>query len=666
MSLLKPPFFEEEQKIYNKAYFPELKNKELFKAKLDYQKNRMTGDHSSRALFKNKYTIIHSVSTNHIHKGNNKYIPNPLSSERKQNNNLNINVSNSIINNTLNNSTKNIENKNIPKNSSANNVFSRIGNDVVKKNYINYSNPKHNNNIIRLNSLKTNRKKEKFLAENGLENVIDNLIEMTKDKPFIFNMKRNSSNSNLETISKLNIQKEIKERESQLIDNNNFLIDIHFQIWECIFEMENHYDNKNTLLIISKKFLNMIHKEVKNKRKFEIFQLSNFNFVYQKIIKILIILQVYIRFLLLDFNYEITLKTNVKKMISNINDYFLSLILNFVFVKDNLKENKYFSKLNKEFMTSFNLIMKNHKIKKSKEQPFIFGSSMFKNLDNPITTIKTFSNNYFNVGYFKLIHSICIELFRLIDVSTIDEILKIVNVNVLYYITKNNINKKNTNKNSANNFDLNTLSTFGFLNLPPPFLPPLDDDSKNNTYTLVLDLDETLVHFFYTPSGGTFLIRPYCFEFLKKMSTIFEVIIFTAAMKDYADSILDILDPDKNLIKYRLYRQHTSIYTTINGLTFSKDLSKLGRDLNKVIIIDNLSDNFKLQPNNGIAIGTWTENMKDTELMDIGNFLNNLIMKNPEDIRIIIERINQDLDKINKKGNVSPFKELNINNYITN
>ena len=41
-------------------------------------------------------------------------------------------------------------------------------------------------------------------------------------------------------------------------------------------------------------------------------------------------------------------------------------------------------------------------------------------------------------------------------------------------------------------------------------------------------------------------------------------------------------------------------------------------------------------------------------------------MKNPEDIRIIIERINQDLDKINKKGNVSPFKELNINNYITN
>ena len=150
------------------------------------------------------------------------------------------------------------------------------------------------------------------------------------------------------------------------------------------------------------------------------------------------------------------------------------------------------------------------------------------------------------------------------------------------------------------------------------------------------------------------------------MSTIFEVIIFTAAMKDYADSILDILDPDKNLIKYRLYRQHTSIYTTINGLTFSKDLSKLGRDLNKVIIIDNLSDNFKLQPNNGIAIGTWTENMKDTELMDIGNFLNNLIMKNPEDIRIIIERINQDLDKINKKGNVSPFKELNINNYITN
>jgi predicted HAD superfamily phosphohydrolase YqeG len=28
-----------------------------------------------------------------------------------------------------------------------------------------------------------------------------------------------------------------------------------------------------------------------------------------------------------------------------------------------------------------------------------------------------------------------------------------------------------------------------------PYLPPLDDWEMNKTYTLVLDLDETLIHF---------------------------------------------------------------------------------------------------------------------------------------------------------------------------
>ena len=226
-----------------------------------------------------------------------------------------------------------------------------------------------------------------------------------------------------------------------------------------------------------------------------------------------------------------------------------------------------------------------------------------------------------------------------------------------------NINNNNniTNKNNfeyINNFDLsNKIEIF---NIQYPLLPPLENE-KNNIYTLVLDLDETLVHFFYTPSGGTFLIRPYCFEFLNKMSKIFEIVIFTAAMKDYADSILDILDLKKNIIKYRLYRQHTSI----EGMSFSKDLSKLGRDLNKVIIIDNLSDNFKLQPNNGIHIGTWIDNMKDTELLDIGNFLEDLILRKPNDVRIVIQKIKEDFEiKNNTKNVVCCFKNIDLNKFM--
>ena len=179
------------------------------------------------------------------------------------------------------------------------------------------------------------------------------------------------------------------------------------------------------------------------------------------------------------------------------------------------------------------------------------------------------------------------------------------------------------------------------MNVQSPFLKKLPPEIESSTYTLVLDLDETLVHFFYTPSGGTFLIRPFCLHFLEEMSKIFEIIIFTAALKDYADSILDILDPNKLLINYRLYRHHTSL----SGITFCKDLSKIGRDLNKTLIVDNLADNFKLQPNNGIPISTWIDDMKDTQLNDLGKIFKNLIAKKPNDIRPIIKKFKEDINK---------------------
>jgi len=64
----------------------------------------------------------------------------------------------------------------------------------------------------------------------------------------------------------------------------------------------------------------------------------------------------------------------------------------------------------------------------------------------------------------------------------------------------------------------------------PPFLPPLSPEEQESTYTLVLDLDETLVHYFDMGVDSHFLIRPGCFEFLEEMAKYFELVIFTAAM----------------------------------------------------------------------------------------------------------------------------------------
>jgi len=104
----------------------------------------------------------------------------------------------------------------------------------------------------------------------------------------------------------------------------------------------------------------------------------------------------------------------------------------------------------------------------------------------------------------------------------------------------------------------------------------------------VLDLDETLIHFFEMSSDqGHFLVRPGAHKFLEDMSKLYEIVIFTAGMQDYADGVLDLLDQEGR-ISYRLYRQHCQR----DGPVYIKDLSLIGRDLKRTIIVDNLADNF--------------------------------------------------------------------------
>ena len=166
----------------------------------------------------------------------------------------------------------------------------------------------------------------------------------------------------------------------------------------------------------------------------------------------------------------------------------------------------------------------------------------------------------------------------------------------------------------------------------PPFLPPLD--SKKYTYTLVLDLDETLVHYIEEESRAYVQVRPYADYFLNEMSKYFELVIFTAAAEDYADIVLNELDKNK-VINYKLYRKHTE---QINGV-FIKDLSKLGRDLSKILIVDNNKDNFSLQPENGLFISSYFGEQNDNELYLLCGDLMKIIEVQPDDIRPLIKEI---------------------------
>jgi Dullard-like phosphatase family protein len=138
-------------------------------------------------------------------------------------------------------------------------------------------------------------------------------------------------------------------------------------------------------------------------------------------------------------------------------------------------------------------------------------------------------------------------------------------------------------------------------NKTAPFLPSY----SHKKFTLVLDLDETLGHLI----EGNFLKRPGVEIFLNEMSKIYELVLFTASSKEYADSAMKIVDPE-GLVLLRLYREHLVSLEV-------KDLQMLGRDLDKVIIIDNFPKAFEKQPKNGIQIKPWLGDMEDQELMKL-------------------------------------------------
>ena len=142
----------------------------------------------------------------------------------------------------------------------------------------------------------------------------------------------------------------------------------------------------------------------------------------------------------------------------------------------------------------------------------------------------------------------------------------------------------------------------------PPFFPPKKEDDKRD-YCLVLDLDETLVHYFENETESYVKVRVGTEKFIRELSKYCEICIFTASTKFYADIVIDGLEYN-NLIDFRLYRQHTTNYEGIN----IKDLSKLGRNLEKIIIIDNIEENYQLQPNNGINISDFEGDENDNEL----------------------------------------------------
>ena len=177
-----------------------------------------------------------------------------------------------------------------------------------------------------------------------------------------------------------------------------------------------------------------------------------------------------------------------------------------------------------------------------------------------------------------------------------------------------------------------------------PFLPPMDKNKFK--YTLVLDLDETLVHYIEEKDRHYVQVRPFAEYFISEMGKYFELVIFTSAEEEYANIVLEEIDKNK-VITHKLYRRHVEYN---DGLCL-KDLDKIGRDIKRVCIIDNDKNNFKLHVDNGIEIKEFLGEQDDNELDLLGDLLMSIIESNADDIRPIIKDIKNKMNKINEEKN---------------
>ncbi|XP_050798758.1 CTD small phosphatase-like protein isoform X2 [Gopherus flavomarginatus] len=133
-----------------------------------------------------------------------------------------------------------------------------------------------------------------------------------------------------------------------------------------------------------------------------------------------------------------------------------------------------------------------------------------------------------------------------------------------------------------------------------PELTVLDYGKK----CVVIDLDETLVHSSFKPISNADFIVP---------------VEIDGTIHQYADPVADLLDR-WGVFRARLFRESCVFHRG----NYVKDLSRLGRELSKVIIVDNSPASYIFHPENAVPVQSWFDDMTDTELLDLIPFFEGL------------------------------------------
>ena len=177
-------------------------------------------------------------------------------------------------------------------------------------------------------------------------------------------------------------------------------------------------------------------------------------------------------------------------------------------------------------------------------------------------------------------------------------------------------------------------------------IPPRDfifEDNLERKKIAIFDLDETLIHCvgdIRTKKNEEYQqkitvtmptknqvqiginIRPHWKKSIREIKKKYYIVVYTASHNNYADAVLDFLDPENSIFEGRLYRKDC-IQAQIDQTKFYvKDLDIFQNfNLKDIVIIDNSVLSFAYHLNNGIPIVPYYDSKEDSELIILSKYL---------------------------------------------
>ena len=631
------PNKEKTKKIMSNYFKPNVLKTEIKKIEKTIKHNRVNSENISNDNNGKIYKLFPKNNNQNILLNNNENIKSNI-----QNNHIKVNINNDYNINYENENTNNLKKnlKTIFINSNYDNskrIFESIqnsfGSEFPNNNYGNL-NTINNDNIHSLNN--------KSLSNGNLinKNIITKRIILTQSESNIYNSNENNSPIDTNNNNNNNIKNtHLKKSNSSIISrsNNNSYLNNELNNKNnptTILKIEDLIVLEEKLSKILENFNNISHLKNYCIEWYNYYTYSSFYNVFEDFfpdeqINEKIIAHEYsvLEFLSIIVLYQVTKDQKISQSTINLlNKLIYCIIQNFLITSD------YIISILPSYAQKTVWVKKMKKIINKKKEFIIFKNEYLNNLrigNNRISILlknilRLYNNDNIINGNELLFY---LNRSTRLYLSTLNEYFK-----KKIYLDENNINLDNNNNLQLNNNQIKN-------NIIPFFKNKINlKKETKKIFTLVLDLDETIIS--YNNETKTFIPRPGLNKFLTEISKIYEIILFTSAKQEYADSIINQIDKNKIYFEKRLYRQHNLI---INN-SFIKDLSKLERDLSKVLIIDNKPQSYGLQKDNGIFIKSFHGDDKfDNALIYLIPILKKIASNPTNDVRKEIKKMKNEI-----------------------